>query len=163
MEEKRGKTKKKEGGTHTKRKNTAGKNTTDLTQALMADPDLDSYLKENQPFFAGRSITELLAELYRVRSFVSKAELARRSAVSEAYLHQVFSGRRKPSRDRLLCICCGMGLTLDETQRLLEQATYAQLYPRIRREAILCYGIAHHLPLHELNDRLFAEGEKPLY
>ena len=83
--------------------------------------------------------------------------------MSEVYLHQVFSGRRKPSRDRLLCICIGMGATLEETQRLLEQATYAQLYPRIKREAILCHGIVHHTPLSEINETLFAENEKTLF
>ena len=50
-----------------------------------------------------------------------KAELARRSGISEVYLHQVFAGRRNPSRDRLLCICVGLGITLDETQRMLTQ------------------------------------------
>lgn len=37
------------------------KTTDDLSQALMSEPDLDSYLRENQPFFAGQSIAELLA------------------------------------------------------------------------------------------------------
>ena len=89
--------------------------------------------------------------------------MARRSGISEVYLHQVFSGRRKPSRDRLLCICIGMGGTLEETQRLLTQASYAQLYPRTKRDAIISYGLVHQLPLDAVNDTLFAEEEKTLY
>ena len=50
--------------------------------------------------------------------------------MSEVYLHQVFSGRRRPSRDRLVCICIGLKATLDEAQELLKQAGYAQLYPK---------------------------------
>ena len=87
---------------------------------------------------------------------LSKAELARQSGMSEVYLHQVFSGRRKPSRDRLLCICIGLEATLEETQTLLKQASFAQLYPRIRREAIICHSILHGTPLAEINDTLFA-------
>ena len=137
------------------------KSTDDLSQELMVESDIDSYIKENQPYFVDRSITELLSELYDHQN-ISKAELARRSSMSEVYLHQLFSGRRKPSRDKLLCLCIGMELTIDETQRLLKEAAYAQLYPRIRREAIIYHGIVHHTPLDEINDKLFEENEKAL-
>ena len=92
----------------------------------------------------------------------SKAALARKAGMSEVYLHQVFAGRRNPSRDRLLCLCVGLGVTLEETQRLLKQASYAQLYPKIKRDAIISYGIAHHTSLDEINDHLFSENEKTL-
>ena len=104
------------------------KNTDDLSQELMSEADIDSYIKENQSYFTDRNVAELLTELYDHQR-ISKAELARRSGVSEVYLHQLFSGRRKPSRDKLLCLCVGMELTVDETQRLLKEAAYAQLYP----------------------------------
>ena len=83
--------------------------------------------------------------------------------MSEVYLHQVFSGRRNPSRDRLLCLCIGMEVSLEETQQLLKQAAYAPLYPKQRREAIIAYGISHGMTLQQVNDKLFAEGEKTLY
>ena len=137
------------------------KNTDDLNQELMSAPDIDSYIKNNQTSFAERSVTELLASFYQ-RQGLSKAELARRSCMSEVYLHQVFAGRRNPSRDKLLCLCIGMELSFDETQELLKEAAYAQLYPRIKREAVIIHGIVHHTPLEEINDRLFAEDEAAL-
>ena len=138
------------------------KTTGELQSELMSQPNLDEYIKENAAFFAERSIVDLLTELYNKKN-ISKAELARQAGISEVYLHQVFSGRRKPSRDRLLCICIGLGATLEETQTLLKQASFAQLYPRIRREAIVCHGILHGTPLAEINDTLFARNEKTLY
>ncbi|HJB08347.1 MAG TPA: helix-turn-helix domain-containing protein [Candidatus Enterocloster faecavium] len=137
------------------------KSTDDLKEELMTESNIDSYIKENQSYFVDRNVTELLSELYEHKN-ISKAELARRASMSEVYLHQLFSGRRKPSRDKLLCLCIGMELTIDETQRLLKEAAYAQLYPRIRREAIICHGIIHHTPLEEINDKLFEENEKAL-
>lgn len=137
------------------------KSTGDLSQALMDDGDIDTYLKDHQPFFADQSVTELLGELYEKKS-VTKAALARKAGMSEVYLHQVFSGRRKPSRDRMLCLCIGLEATLEETQRLLRLATYAQLYPRIKRDAIITHGLVHHTPLYEINDKLFTENEKTL-
>lgn len=138
------------------------KTTDDLSQALMSEPDIDSYLRENQPFFAGQSIAELLA-LYHERTSLSKAALARKAGMSEVYLHQVFAGRRNPSRDRLLCLCVGLETSLEEAQRLIKLASYAPLYPRLKRDAIISYGIVHHMALGEINDKLFAENEKTLY
>ena len=137
------------------------KSTDDLKQELMSDPDIDSYIRKNESCFVSRSVTELLTEFYERRN-MTKSQLARKSNMSEVYLHQVFAGRRKPSRNKILCMCIGMELTLDETQRLLKEAAYVQLYPRIKREAIICHGIVHHTPLNEINDKLFEEGEKAL-
>ena len=137
------------------------KSTGDLRETLMNQGDLDTYLKENEGSFLDLGITEFLSELYAEAS-ISKAELARRAGISEVYLHQVFSGRRMPSRDRLLCICIALELSLEETQDLLKRASYAQLYPRIQRDAIISYGILHHMDLEEINQTLFAENEKTL-
>lgn len=138
------------------------KGTGDLSEELMTQANLDAYLSDNELFFTGGEIAPLLTGLLR-RKGISKAELARKANMSEVYLHQVFSGRRKPSRDRLLCLCMGLGASLEETQELLKKTGYAQLYPRLKRDAILSHGIIHGTPLNEVNDKLFAENEKALY
>ena len=138
-----------------------GKNTDDLNRELMTSPDIDSYIKDNQAQFTNSQVTEILTELYEQKR-MSKAELARRACMSEVYLHQLFSGRRKPSRDKLLCLCIGMNLKLDEAQWLLRQGEQSQLYPRLKRDAIISYGIVHHLSIGEVNDKLFSENEKAL-
>ena len=137
------------------------KTTDDLNRELMGNSDIDSYIKENEALFVNKTVIELLGELYGRKS-VSKAALAKQAGMSEVYVHQVFSGRRTPSRDRLLCLCIGLEATLEETQQLLKQAIYAQLYPANKRDAIIIHGIAHHTSLTEINDKLFSEGEKTL-
>ncbi len=138
------------------------KSTDDLKQELMSDSDIDSYIKENESYFVDRSVTEMLTGFYERRN-MTKSQLAQRSCMSEIYLHQIFSGRRKPSRDKILCLCIGMDLSIEDTQRLLKEASFAQLYPRIRREAIIYHGIVHHTPLNEINDKLFEADEKALF
>ena len=96
-------------------------------------------------------------------SGLSKAELARRAWISEVYLHQVFSGRRRPSRDRLLCLCIGLGAGLEEANLLLKGMGYAPVYPRLKRDAIISHGLLHRTPLAEINDKLFSENEKTLF
>lgn len=138
------------------------KPTSDLHNELMSEANIDTYIQENSSYFSSQSVTELLAALYEKKA-ISKAALARKAGMSEVYLHQVFSGRRNPSRDRLLCLCVGLEATLEETQRLLQQASYAQLYPKNKRDAIISHGIIHHTELNEINDKLFTENERTLF
>lgn len=137
------------------------KTTDDLTQELMEQADLDRYITENEAYFAEMDLISVLTRLYK-KCGLSKAELARRAGMSEVYLYQVFSGRRRPSRDRLLCLCIGMKATLEETQELLKQVGYAPVYLRLKRDAIIGHGLLHHTPLTEINDKLFSENEKTL-
>lgn len=138
------------------------KTTDDLNQELMSDAGIDTYIKNNQALFSDKGLAVLLAEL-RERHHVTKNALARKAGMSEVYLHQVLSGRRNPSRDRLLCLCFGLGTALEETQTLLRQASYARLDPKVKRDAIIIHGIVHQIGLEAVNDKLFEENEKTLY
>ena len=138
------------------------KNTNNLQQELMETATLDQFLSENQDNFNRDSICELLNRLFQKRR-ISKATLAKQSGMSEVYLHQVFSGRRNPSRNRLLCLCFGLNASLEETQELLKQCGFAQLYPKDRRDAIILYGILNGMDLFAVNDKLFTENEETLY
>lgn len=138
------------------------KSTSELTSELMNAPDIDSYISENCDIFTDDSISGMLNKLYESKD-ISKAALARKAGMSEVYLHQVFSGRRNPSRDRLLSLCIGMGASMEETQTMLKLAGYAELYPRNRRDAIISFGILHGEELEQINDKLFLEKEKTLF
>lgn len=137
------------------------KTTGELQQELMEQPNIKAYLSENQSCFHETRTAELL-EALRVRYGLPKSELARRAGMSDVYLYQVLGGRRNPSRDRLLSLCVGLGASLEETNQLLKQAAYAQLYPRLRRDAIIIHGLTHGHELSRINDTLFAENEKTL-
>ena len=138
------------------------KDTDSLQQELMNAPNLDQFLSENRDNFNGGSIQKLLNVLFQKRN-ISKAALAKRSDMSEVYLHQVFAGRRNPSRNRLICLCFGLSATLEETQELLKQCSLAQLYPKNKRDAIIIYGLVNDVSLFDVNDKLFSEGEETLY
>ena len=137
------------------------KTTSELQQELMEQPNIKAYLHNNQSFFSKIELLELLETLLK-QSRLTKAEIARRSGMSDVYLYQVLSGRRNPSRDRLLSLCVGLGASLEETQQVLRRGGWAQLYPRLRRDAILIHGLVHRHELRRINDTLFAENEKTL-
>ena len=138
------------------------KNTDDLQQELMNSPNLHEFLSDNQDHFSCESAAEMLNRLFS-RENITKAALAKRSGMSEVYLHQIFAGRRNPSRNRLICLCYGLNASLDETQELLKRCGLAQLFPKIRRDVIIIYGLIHCISLFEINDKLFEEHEETLF
>ena len=137
------------------------KSTDQLQQELMTGNDLDRVLADNDSSFQGYALQERLQALFQQRE-ISKTALARQSGISEVYLHQVFSGRRTPSRNRLLCLCFGLGASVDEAQELLRHARLAPLYSRDRRDAIVIFGLSHGMSLDEINDKLYAEDADTL-
>ncbi|WP_440554786.1 helix-turn-helix domain-containing protein [Vescimonas sp.] len=133
------------------------KNTDTLQQELMSTNNLDRFLTENDASFRDVPLQEAIQCIFDEKG-MSKAQLAKQSGISEVYLHQLFSGRRFPSRSRLLCLCFGLGATVDEAQSLLQQARHAPLYSRDRRDAIIIFALSHHMTLFEVNDKLFTEN-----
>ena len=133
------------------------KNTDTLQQELMSTNTLDRFLTENDASFRDVPLQEAIQRIFDEKG-MSKAQLAKQSGISEVYLHQLFSGRRFPSRSRLLCLCFGLGATVDEAQSLLQQARHAPLYSRDRRDAIIIFALSHHMTLFEVNDKLFTEN-----
>lgn len=138
------------------------KNTDNLCQELMDSPNLTQFLNQNKEQFVNVNLSELLNQLFESKN-ISKAALAKQSGMSEIYLHQIFAGRRNPSRNRLICLCYGLETTVEETQQLLRLCNMAQLYPKLKRDAIIYYGLQHKLGLYEINDRLFDEDEETLF
>ena len=138
------------------------KNTDGLQQELMDSPDLTQFLSQNQEQFVNKNVAELLNHLFEKKN-ISKAALAKQAGMSEIYLHQIFAGRRNPSRNRLLCLCYGLDASVEETQELLRRCGKAQLYPKLKRDSIIYYGLLHKLDLFEINDKLFDENEETLF
>ena len=76
------------------------RNTDDLKQELMTAPDLGKFIEKNRKYFQERDMASLIKEVFR-RKHMSKSALAARANISEVYLHQVFAGQRRLSRDLL--------------------------------------------------------------
>ena len=135
--------------------------TSELETKLSKSNSLETFLEENEDCFVSSDFVMLLGRIFEAKG-ISKAALAKRAGVSDVFLHQVFAGRRKPSRNRLLCLCIGMQVTLEECQELLRSNKNVTLYAKSRRDAVIEYGLLHHMNLYEINDRLFKADEETL-
>ena len=137
------------------------KSTSELERELTGCADLRGYLKRNESALYTPDLSELL-HLELEKSGLTRAELLRRSNLNPIYGYQILSGKRRPSRDTLLCLCFGLGLCADETQNLLLHAGYAQLYIRDPRDSILFFALNNGLSLLACNQQLDVHGEASL-
>lgn len=138
------------------------KTTDELHQELMAEAEFKHFATNNETQFLSASMAERLKEICEKKQ-MSKAVWAKKSCISEIYLHQILSARRIPSRNRLICLCFGLGCSLDEVQQLLKLGGYAPLYPRNRRDALIEHALCHQKTLLELNGELFDNSLENLY
>ena len=137
------------------------KPTDELMSALKQSTSIDQYIQEQGDYFIGQKLSESLCELVEKKG-LSKYEAIQRSDINEIYGYQIFSGKRYPSRDKLLCLSVGMGLTVDEAQSLLKLAGYAMLYPKRKRDSIILFGLERGYTIIQINESLYDQGEATL-
>lgn len=134
------------------------RNTKDLEQDLATCAQVEQYLDENADQMLDHSVAEYLTRLLKERG-LKRADVISASGLNDIYTHQIFSGKRTPSRDKLLCLCFGMKLTTEETQILLKQCGYPTLYAKKRRDSVIMHSLLHKRSLMQCNEELYNIGE----
>ena len=134
------------------------KSTTNLENELKSCDTLESFLKRNLDELSTASLAEQLQTLIASKG-LTRSSVVKASNLNEVYAYQIISGARRPSRDKLLCLCIAMKATLDETRELLVRGGFAPLYVRSQRDSIIIFAISHGETILELNNNMYDHGE----
>ncbi|HPF86582.1 MAG TPA: helix-turn-helix transcriptional regulator [Candidatus Limiplasma sp.] len=110
--------------------------TREIQRRLFAASNFDLFLEENADGMHTPKLCYHLTELCRSHA-LKPVEVIRRADLDRTYGHQLFNGTRKPSRDKLIQLAFGLGLTVEETQELLKTAQKSALYPKLLRDAAI--------------------------
>ena len=137
------------------------KRTDELMRMLNTSETLESYWTENQEELLEISLGTYLNQLLS-KYQVTKNEVIHRSCLNQIYGYQIFAGTKKPSRDKLIALIFGFPLCLEDAQRLLRVGGVSELYPRIKRDSMILFGMKEKLSVQELDDLLFEMGEKTI-
>lgn len=130
------------------------KSTDELMKILNSKKSYSEFLQDEKVEFAETSISEYLNELLEEKQ-LKKSEVIRRGNLDKNYAYQIFNGyKRNPSRNKVLMISIGMGLTLTETRRLLKICNQSDLYIRNARDSVIIFGIDKKMTLMEINELL---------
>ena len=93
---------------------------------------------------------------------LEKSDVFRRAKMTESnYGYELFrDDSKKASRDKLIQICVGFPLTIEEAQEVLRYGKVRTLYPRDERDAYILFALNNNYDMAQLNDLLFAKGLK---
>lgn len=133
------------------------KTTDELGHEIKAATDIEDYLESNQENLILQNLPEYLGTLLSCRK-ITKADIVRGSLLSKAYVYQIFSGEKNPSRDKLIALAFGMRLSEEETQTLLKLSKNAKLYARDKRDSIILFALQRKMSILKVNDLLFRHG-----
>lgn len=134
--------------------------TNTLKSRLIRANDFKKVLDKNADAFVEQSVSEYLNMLCE-KYHMEPVHVIRQAHIERTYGYQIFNGMRYPSRDKLLQIAFGFGLTLEETQDLLKKARKSGLYSKVKRDAACIFGLSHQMRLLEVQE-LLASVELPL-
>ena len=124
---------------------------------LLNAADFEDFLAVNQENMLTLTLSEYLShQLYQKDLRV--ADVIRDSGLTKSYVHQIFNGEKKPSRDKLIAIAFGLHLNAEETQRMLKLGGCSELYPRTERDALILFAILHGKNISDTDDDLYERG-----
>lgn len=133
--------------------------TEDLLARLLRADSIESYLDEGET--KDRTFVEYLYELMEDRGFI-RADVIRNSGLHATVVYDIFAGKSKPGRNNAIMLSFGLKCDLKETQRLLRLSGHAELWPKVKRDAIIAWCIAHGMTRAACDDELWRFKEKTL-
>ena len=120
--------------------------TDELLKLLFKERSLEQFLQRNESAYLSSGFSDYLSDWCKVHQEVPE-QLIRRANLEKSFGHQLFSGKRKPSRDTVIQLAFAMGANVSETQEMLKIARKSLLYPRIKRDTVIIYCLHNHISL----------------
>ncbi len=127
--------------------------TSTLLQKLFKTSSITRFIKHYDEQMKPTYFSEYLSILCKNRKTISEHVIIK-SGIERTYGHQIFNGRRKPSRDKVIQLAFGFGMNYDEAQELLKVARKSPLYPKIKRDAVVIYALKHKLTIGDVQATL---------
>lgn len=135
--------------------------TEDLLERLLCSKSPEDYLCQEDAV-VDCSLSDYLYQLLG-KSGMNRSQLAGSSGVNTTYVYDIFKGRNQHlGRDNAIKLALGLRCSLVETQRLLRLAGVSELWPKMRRDAIIIWCIEQGMTRTECDDELYRLNETML-
>ena len=131
--------------------------TATLKERVLNTENIDIYLDDNEENMLDVTLSEYLNQLL-VQKDLKLPDVIRKSGLVKSYVHQIFNGERRPSRDKLIALAFGMGINVEETQRMLKLGGCSDLYARKKRDALILFNLQHGKSIDETDAELYKRG-----
>lgn len=132
------------------------KSTEELLKLMKSSKDYQSYKQKTEEHLEREAIkVDRALSIKLEEKNLKKATVISRSGLESHYAYQIFNGTKTPGRDKVIMLCLGMGLDVEETQQLLLVTGYAQLYARNERDNAILFALSKSLSVVDLNSLLY--------
>jgi hypothetical protein len=140
--------------------------TEELLKLMFMESSLDHLMDKGSASLGFPSFTDYIAALCRRKGEVPE-RIINRANIEKSYGHQIFSGRRNPSRDTVLQLAFGFELDYEGAQEMLKIARKSLLHPKVKRDMIIVFCLQHRagvvecqLALEKYKLPLLGEGNR---
>lgn len=137
------------------------KATEELLNELKEAKAISDFTNANEGEFEALSLTETLSQMLEKYN-KTKIDVIKAARFDYTYGYQIFDGKKRPKREKLLQLAFGFPLSLDDTNRLLRAGGVSGLYIRCKRDVICMYCLHKEMSLEECNSYLYQLGEETL-
>lgn len=120
--------------------------TDELLKLLFKEGNLEHFLQRNESAYLNTGFSDYISTWCKAHQVIPE-RLIRQANLEKSFGHQLFSGKRKPSRDTVIQLAFAMGADVAQTQEMLKIARKSLLYPRIKRDTVIIYCLHNHINL----------------
>ena len=120
--------------------------TDELLKLLFKERSLEQFLLRNESAYLNADFSNYLSNWCKSHQEIPE-QLIRRANLEKSFGHQLFSGKRKPSRDTVIQLAFAMQASVAQAQEMLKVARKSVLYPRIKRDTVIIYCLHNHISL----------------
>ena len=118
------------------------KETDELLRLLFMESSLEHFMKKDTSDLLFPSFSEYITALCRERE-ETPSRVIRRANLDKSFGHQVFSGKRNPSRDSILQLAFGFEADYNLAQEMLKIGRKSLLHPKVKRDMVLIFCLQH--------------------
>lgn len=132
-----------------------------LLKILDTSSNINEYIDKYENELIDMNFKEYINKLAEEKN-CSIPDIIKQGEMNESYCYQLFKGIRKPSRDKIIQLCFGMKLNINESNKLLQTAEKSELYCKNKRDAIIIFGLNNNLPIIDVEEILIDRALEPL-
>lgn len=137
------------------------KDTEELLNELKETKVISDFTSANAEEFEALSLTDTLGQMLEKYN-KAKIDVIKAARFDYTYGYQIFDGKKRPKREKLLQLAFGFPLNPEDTNRLLRAGGVSGLYIRCKRDVICMYCLNKGMTLEECNSYLYQMGEETL-
>lgn len=135
--------------------------TEEFLNELIHTEDIVQTVKEHESDFYETNLSGFFRQMLE-KYHLKRLDVIEGANMSISYGYQVMDGVKSPKRDKLIQLCFGFPLNLEELRTALRYGGVNDLDPYIKRDAFIIYAASNGLNLERLNHKFYEAGEEEM-